>query len=153
MGQRHNRKRTRSRPQRERAVDNLVPTPQRPELHSQYCRSVHRAKQPMLQAGKNHGKAPSSPLFSPPESACFDTTSCGSPTLLRAYAGPSRGSVISVFHAIGTPGPITAESTEARMLRIFGGVEGEHEESDLCAPMLDVVLGLFDAVDYDDGVC
>ena len=42
-----------------------------------------------------------------------------------------------------------------RELRIFGGSEDESESvgEDLKAPMLDVVLGLFDGLDYDDDAC
>jgi hypothetical protein len=43
------------------------------------------------------------------------------------------------------------ESIEAREARIFGGEEGEKEDTDLRGPMLDVVLGLFNGLDYDDG--
>jgi len=44
------------------------------------------------------------------------------------------------------------ESAEARERRIFGGEEGEGDSEELCGPMLDVVLGLFDGMDYDDMV-
>ena len=40
------------------------------------------------------------------------------------------------------------EEAAAREKRIFGGCE--HEDEGLKAPMLDVVLGLFDGLDYDD---
>lgn len=45
------------------------------------------------------------------------------------------------------------ESAAARERRIFGGENGEtesEEEADLKGPMLDVVLGLFDGLDYDE---
>jgi hypothetical protein len=42
------------------------------------------------------------------------------------------------------------EDAQSRDRRIFGGVEGEQESTDLRGQMLDVVLGLFDGVDYDD---
>lgn len=44
------------------------------------------------------------------------------------------------------------ESAEARELRIFGGEEGERGGKELCGPMLDVVLGLFNGIDYEDVV-
>lgn len=50
----------------------------------------------------------------------------------------------------------TKEDARTRDLRIFGGLPAEDEagmEVDLRGRMLDVVLGLFDAVDYDDGLC
>ena len=44
------------------------------------------------------------------------------------------------------------ESIEARERRIFGGEGGGLEDDALKGPMLDVVLGLFNGLDYDDGV-
>jgi hypothetical protein len=48
------------------------------------------------------------------------------------------------------------ETSRSRTRRVFGGVgssddeDGDDEEStELCGPMLDVVLGLFGGVDYD----
>jgi hypothetical protein len=41
-----------------------------------------------------------------------------------------------------------AAAAEAQRLRIFGGVAGD--EVSLCAPMLQVVMGLFGGLDYDD---
>ena len=47
-----------------------------------------------------------------------------------------------------------SENAFTRDLRVFGGVlEDEIESSDLRGPMLDVVLGLFDGIDYDDDLC
>lgn len=37
---------------------------------------------------------------------------------------------------------------EAQRLRLFGGEVGE--EASLCAPMLQVVMDLFDGIDYVD---
>jgi hypothetical protein len=46
------------------------------------------------------------------------------------------------------------EDAYSRDLRVFGGLpEDQHELSDLRGPMLDVVLGLFDGIDYDDEMC
>lgn len=45
------------------------------------------------------------------------------------------------------------EDPVSRDLRVFGGLENETESSDLRGPMLDVVLGLFDGIDYDDASC
>nr|POF03469.1 hypothetical protein CFP56_72565 [Quercus suber] len=50
--------------------------------------------------------------------------------------------------------PCSTESAAARDQRIFG--ESDEDEKfgdfdDLRGPMLDVVLGLFDGIDYDDG--
>ena len=45
------------------------------------------------------------------------------------------------------------EDARARDMRIFGGWGDEPELDELKKPMLDVVLGLFDGLDYDDGMC
>lgn len=45
------------------------------------------------------------------------------------------------------------EDSLARDLRIFGGDRDEASTTDLRGPMLDVVLGLFDGLDYDDAMC
>lgn len=46
------------------------------------------------------------------------------------------------------------ESAASRDRRIFGGVEDDLESAkELCGPMLDVVLGLFNGVDFDDSLC
>ena len=47
----------------------------------------------------------------------------------------------------------TQEDSISRDLRIFGGLEDETQGSDLRGPMLDVVLGLFNGIDYDDASC
>ncbi|KAK5163448.1 uncharacterized protein LTR77_010630 [Saxophila tyrrhenica] len=51
--------------------------------------------------------------------------------------------------------PFKKEDPSTRDLRIFGGTEDERNANatDLRGAMLDVVLGLFDGVDYDDGLC
>lgn len=45
------------------------------------------------------------------------------------------------------------EDAKSRDIRIFGGLENELESTDLRGPMLDVVLGLFNGIDYDDALC
>ena len=45
------------------------------------------------------------------------------------------------------------EDARLRDVRIFGGDENEIDATDLKGPMLDVVLGLFDGLDYDDALC
>lgn len=47
----------------------------------------------------------------------------------------------------------TREGLWEREKRIFGGSGDEGDGEDLKAPMLDVVLGLFDGLDYDDDAC
>lgn len=49
---------------------------------------------------------------------------------------------------------VMEESVEARDRRIFGGDEDETQSAmELRGPMLDVVLGLFNGIDYDDSLC
>ena len=55
------------------------------------------------------------------------------------------------FCQYGNPG--RREDSFSRDIRIFGGVEDEQSATDLRGPMLDVVLGLFDGLDYDDAMC
>lgn len=47
-----------------------------------------------------------------------------------------------------------AESAKSRDRRIFGG-DGDETQSalELRGPMLDIVLGLFNGIDYDDALC
>lgn len=67
--------------------------------------------------------------------------------ILSRRLGPHT-SVSSLSHT-----PASQEDSCERDRRIFGGEEGESEVSDLRGPMLDVVLGLFNGVDYDDESC
>lgn len=49
------------------------------------------------------------------------------------------------------PKLLQQESANSRDRRIFGGVDEDTESAkNLCGPMLDVVLGLFNGIDYDD---
>ena len=100
MGQRHNRKRTRSRPTRR--VQAMSPIPE--EIT---CLSA----------------------WSPPP---FEHLS----TLVRS----------------GTPTSSCSDDEDpimAKRISVFGGDAGD-EAGELCAPMLQVVLDLFDGVDYED---
>jgi hypothetical protein len=46
------------------------------------------------------------------------------------------------------------ESAASRDRRIFGGDDDETRSAlELRGPMLDVVLGLFNGIDYDDSLC
>lgn len=45
------------------------------------------------------------------------------------------------------------ETASERDLRIFGGQKGETEPPELRGLMLNVVVGLFDGIDYDDALC
>ena len=64
------------------------------------------------------------------------------------------GNTIPNKHFFTKPRFIRQESAASRDRRIFGGVEDDSESAkELCGPMLDVVLGLFSGVDYDDSLC
>lgn len=68
-------------------------------------------------------------------------------------------------HFLNYPGPSSHTSTQSRSLaveesaesrdrRIFGGDDDETQSAmELRGPMLDVVLGLFNGIDYDDSLC
>lgn len=66
-------------------------------------------------------------------------------------ADPTTGSLRSFTPPRETR--CTAEDAQYREMRIFGGLpEDEHDSSDLRGPMLDVVLSLFDGIDYEDEI-
>lgn len=51
------------------------------------------------------------------------------------------------------PRLLREESAESRERRIFGGEDSDTASAKaLSGPMLDVVLGLFDGLDYDDNL-
>ena len=127
MGQRQNRKRVRHRPPRARKHFELEPSPVQP-----------------------------APL----------TTSQPSPTAMSVRYSyvqslPSQRTTLrrrpSLYSRLSTSSCSTStrsrEDNKSRDLRIFGGLEDDSESSDLRGPMLDVVLGLFNGVDYDDEAC
>lgn len=73
-----------------------------------------------------------------------------------SYASPKQTTFrhpSGIYRSVPTNCRDREDDARSRDLRIFGGEEGESEESDLRGPMLDVVLGLFDGVDYDDAMC
>ena len=80
----------------------------------------------------------------------------GPSTLSKSLGWPSprqRGSIKAYTENITQPlAPLlmARESSAARERRIFGGSEDDDVGFDLRGPMLDVVLGLFSNVDYDD---
>ncbi|KAM0711076.1 hypothetical protein Q7P35_001815 [Cladosporium inversicolor] len=133
MGDRHNRKRTRHRPIRRQRlcqqleiVDNntapisLSPSDQQPSTYP--CSCWH----------------PSTRQLPPSKPSLHQT--------IKPQCTP-----------IAKPNPafpIThlPETIQSRTRRVFGGVESsdDDESTELCAPMLDVVLALFGGIDYDD---
>ena len=122
MGQRHNRKRVRHRPNRARkhlelATSSLQPLPY---LTTPTALSIRYS-------------------YNQP-SRCSKQISSRSPTT------SSRSSFSSSTCS-------REENAIARDLRIFGGLENEPDSTDLRGPMLDVVLGLFNGLDYEDASC
>lgn len=136
MGDRHNRKRTRHRPIRRQRLcqqldiaNNSVEPVQLSTSDQQpspyHCSCWHPStRQPPLSKQSQHQtlKAQCSPI---------------------AKTNPACGNL-----------PIThlPETLQSRTRRVFGGVEAsdDDESTELCAPMLDVVLTLFGGIDYDD---
>lgn len=52
------------------------------------------------------------------------------------------------------PRLVREESATTRDKRVFGGEDDDTESAmELRGPMLDVVLGLFNGIDYDDALC
>lgn len=131
MGDRHNRKRTRHRPiRRQRLCQQLDNT------------NTNIASTPI----STLDQTPSSPACScwrpstrPPLSTTISTKSTLQVPQLPCAASVTRAKP-GVFH--------TPETPLSRTRRVFGGAEDESAE--LCGPMLDVVLGLFGGIDYDD---
>ncbi|KAM0713721.1 hypothetical protein Q7P37_010683 [Cladosporium fusiforme] len=93
-----------------------------------------------------------------------DTCACWRPTARPSnttksstYSGPS-----CTYRSTGIPSTLIPSTISGRTLapetprtrsrRVFGGIDSPDGEefTELCGPMLDVVLGLFGSVDYDD---
>jgi hypothetical protein len=125
MGQRHNRKRTRHRLLR----------CQRPGLDSKLSA---RPVEPLTTA------------------LCIPTE--GSERLAAVVAQPSLllagFDLLSNKTSFGAPRSpfIIPESSAMRNQRLFGSLGPDDDLMEFCAPMLDVVLSLFGALDYDEGL-
>ncbi|KAK8152939.1 hypothetical protein IWX90DRAFT_411477 [Phyllosticta citrichinensis] len=113
MGQRHNRRRTRSRPRNRMPFQNNMCFPQFDQTMS---------TPPAFSPHAFWSSRPSYPL------ATSRTTSA---TLQKHHAHPR---------------PL--DCLETQTLRIFGGEAGDGQI--LCAPMLKVVMDLFNDIDYVD---
>ena len=124
MGQRQNRKRVRHRPNRARKYFNLPPLP----IQLNPFTAIPTA------ASIRYSYVPTLPLSKPPLSR-MPSSSCGG----------SRSTSTSIQSS--------QEDSKSRDIRIFGGLENEADATDLRGPMLDVVLGLFNGIDYDDALC
>lgn len=124
MGQRQNRKRTRHRPGRQRKNSDRL------NSGSPYARSQSFPT-------AISGRYSYSPAQTYPTKASYIRSSKSS----RSLTSWSDSSCDD-------------EDPECRDMRIFGGLPEEQEESsDLRGPMIDVVLGLFNAIDYEDENC
>lgn len=124
MGQRQNRKRVRHRPNRQRKYVTLPPQPIQPNPFSTAPTAL----------SIRYSYAPNSTFSKSSLSRTPSLTSCSS----KASSISSR---------------LSQEDAQSRDIRIFGGLENEVEATDLRGPMLDVVLGLFNGIDYDDALC
>lgn len=129
MGQRQNRKRVRHRPNRQRKYINLPPQPIQPNPFAMIPTAW----------SIRYSYAPNS---------------TSSKTTLSRMSSPSAFSHSSVSSSTSsTLGGSRQEDAKSRDIRIFGGLENEHDSADLRGPMLDVVLGLLNGIDYDDALC
>ena len=126
MGQRHNRKRVRHRPNRARRGMELEPSPIQPTI-TQFS-SMPTA----LSVRYSYAPAPHAPVQTSKQST--------NSSLRQSKPGIAYSQC-------------REENALSRDLRIFGGLEHELQSSDLRGPMLDVVLGLFNGIDYDDASC
>ena len=124
MGQRQNRKRVRHRPNRARKYFNLPPLPIQPNPFPATPTA----------ASIRYSYVPTSQLSKPPLSR-MPSSSCGGSRSTSTSCQSSQ------------------EDSKSRDIRIFGGLENEADATDLRGPMLDVVLGLFNGIDYDDALC
>ena len=127
MGQRQNRKRVRHRPNRQRKYINLPPQPIQPNPFATNPTAL----------SIRYSYAQNS-TFSKPNLSRMPSSNSGS------ISAPSKSSAASRS---------SQEDAKSRDIRIFGGVENEPDSTDLRGPMLDVVLGLFNGIDYDDALC
>lgn len=117
MGQRHNRRRTRSRPRNHDAQDTFKSA---------------RARSLLLYtpSAVSYSTRPE-PSSGPPEYQSRFDCSPATPGHPRHSAWPARTLL-----------------QQQETLRLFGGEIGD--EASLCAPMLKVVMDLFDDIDYVD---
>jgi hypothetical protein len=137
MGDRHNRKRTRHRPiRRQRLCQQLDIANNTAEPVSL---STTSDQQPSPYACSCWHPSTRQPLPSKPS--------------LHQTAKPQCTSIAKANTACGNlPIAHLPETPQSRTRRVFGGVEAsdDDESTELCAPMLDVVLALFGGIDYDD---
>ena len=134
MGDRHNRKRTRHRPIR------------RQRLCQQLDIANNTAELVSLSTPNQHP--------SPYACTCWHPSTRQPPSSKLGLHQIIKTQCTSIAKL--NPGnlPIThlSETPQSRTRRVFGGLEAsdDDESTELCAPMLDVVLALFGGIDYDE---
>ena len=134
MGDRHNRKRTRHRPIR------------RQRLCQQFDIANNTAESASLAILEQQ----------PSPCTCWHPSTRQQPPSKPSLHQTIKPQCTSIAKANVVCGnlPITPlpETIQSRTRRVFGGVEAsdDDESTELCAPMLDVVLALFGGIDYDD---
>jgi hypothetical protein len=141
MGDRHNRKRTRHRPIR------------RQRLCTQFDQCEAVVMIPSITT------SPSDQTLAPIPCSCWHP-SARQPSTTTNPATSSKPAMclqsLQQSHCASIVSNIP-ETPRSRTRRVFGGVESsdgedgddDEESTELCGPMLDVVLGLFGGVDYD----
>lgn len=80
-------------------------------------------------------------------------SSTSTPASWQGASISERGSLTpAVFQSSSTAGSSSSKAKDdaERNLRVFGGSSDEAGSTELCGPMLDVVLGLFGGIDYED---
>lgn len=144
MGQRHNRRRTRSR-QRSRAATPVVVNA---GIGGWYIpmRATHQeSPAPRPTQSQYQAYPPTLRRHHRPDTGTL--SSCGSPS--SPLSNGVHGSTTSWQREAVRNEPDDESPTAKHRKRLFGS-DGGDEEGALCAPMLQVVLDLFDSVDYED---
>ena len=135
MGDRHNRKRTRHRPIR------------RQRLCQQFDIANNTAEPVSLSTTSDQQPSPCTCWHPSTRQQALSKPS------LHQTIKPQCTSDAKTNAACGNlPKAPLPETLQSRTRRVFGGVEAsdDDESTELCAPMLDVVLALFGGIDYDE---
>ncbi len=125
MGHKPNRKRTRHRPLRTRRASDLLPSPLQP------------TSQPTPPTRSIRWLYPS-------------VSSCAETSTVADWPSTCTGTPVAIDWRDCRESGEARESIGARDRRIFGDADQQGDEVDLRGPMLDVVLSLFDGLDYDE---
>lgn len=95
-------------------------------------------------------------LPSPVQPSLFDGSQPLPPTKSIRYHYPSKPCLRALLACNPDGGQNIKAHQECETAwdrRVFGGLEGETDSGNLRGAMMDVVLGLFNGVDYDDALC